>query len=210
MDVTIRPLGERALLCEVGSLQQVAALHALMEQADLPGVTELVPAARTLMLRVEKRAVLQGLGVHITNLASRLDETAELGQNAGEEVEIKVRYDGEDLDDVAKHTGLSTREVIAAHTETSWTVGFFGFAPGFAYLVGGDSRLVVPRRDEPRTKVPPGAVALAGEFSAVYPRTSPGGWQLIGSTADQMWDTDREPPALLSPGATVRFVKARR
>ncbi|MBW8172937.1 allophanate hydrolase subunit 1 [Ornithinimicrobium sp. Arc0846-15] len=210
MDVTIRPLGERALLCEVDSLQQVAALHALMEQADLPGVSELVPAARTLMLRVSKPAVLQGLGVHITNLASHLDETAELGQEAGEQVEVKVRYDGEDLDDVAKHTGLSTREVIAAHTETTWTVGFFGFAPGFAYLVGGDSRLVVPRRDEPRTKVPPGAVALAGEFSAVYPRTSPGGWQLIGTTNETMWDTDREAPALLSPGATVRFVKARR
>jgi KipI family sensor histidine kinase inhibitor len=97
--------------------------------------------------------------------------------------------------------------VIAAHTGTPWRVGFGGFAPGFAYLVGGDPRLVVPRRDSPRTKVPAGAVALAGEFSAVYPRESPGGWQLIGTTELVMWDIERESPALMTPGATVRFME---
>ena len=99
-------------------------------------------------------------------------------------------------------------QVVAAHTGTPWRVGFGGFAPGFAYLVGGDSRLEVPRRAEPRTKVPAGSVGLAGEFSGVYPRESPGGWQLIGRTSQSqaaLWDVDREQPALLTPGMWVQF-----
>ena len=95
--------------------------------------------------------------------------------------------------------------MVAAHTGTPWRVGFGGFAPGFAYLVGGDSRLEVPRRAEPRTKVPVGSVGLAGEFSGVYPRESPGGWQLIGRTSAELWDIDRESPALLMPGMWVQF-----
>ncbi len=89
-------------------------------------------------------------------------------------------YDGADLDEVARLTGMTPDQVVAAHTGTLWRVGFGGFAPGFAYLVGGDERLNVPRQSEPRTRVPAGSVALAGEFSGVYPRESPGGWQLIG------------------------------
>ena len=119
---------------------------------------------------------------------------------ASHEVEIPVRYDGPDLDDVAGLTGLSRAEVVAAHTGTPWRVAFGGFAPGFAYLVGGDPRLRVPRRDRPRPRCPPGAVGLAGEFSGVYPRSSPGGWQLIGTTDAVLWDVDRDPPALLAPG----------
>jgi KipI family sensor histidine kinase inhibitor len=103
---------------------------------------------------------------------------------------------------------LEQDEVVAAHTGTAWRVAFGGFAPGFAYLVGGDPRLRVPRRGRPRTKVPAGAVGLAAEFSGVYPRESPGGWQLIGHTEVAMWDVDRDPPALLHAGATVRFVRA--
>ena len=122
------------------------------------------------------------------------------------EVEIAVRYDGPDLDDVAALTGLSRAEVVAAHTGSPWRVAFGGFAPGFAYLVGGDPRLRVPRRDRPRPSVPAGAVGLAGEFSGVYPRSSPGGWQLLGTTSAVLFDVDRDPPALLHPGTTVRFV----
>jgi KipI family sensor histidine kinase inhibitor len=125
-------------------------------------------------------------------------------------VEIPVTYDGPDLDDVAVLTGLTRDGVVAAHTGTDWRVGFGGFAPGFAYLVGGDPRLRVPRRSEPRTRVPAGAVGLAGEFSGIYPRESPGGWQLLGTTDVVLWDADREPPALLVPGTIVRFVEARR
>ena len=113
---------------------------------------------------------------------------------------IDVVYDGPDLAEVASLTGLSTAQVIHAHTATVWRVGFCGFAPGFAYLVDGDPRLRVPRRSEPRTSVPAGSVALAGEFSAIYPRQSPGGWQLIGHTEAVLWDLDRPNPALLTPG----------
>src|SRR5699024_2039294 len=120
-------------------------------------------------------------------------------------VTVAVAYDGPDLDDVATATGLAPEEVIAAHTGTEWTVAFTGFAPGFGYLVGGDRRLNVPRRDAPRTAVPAGSVGLAGSFSGVYPRPSPGGWQLIGRTDARLWQPDRDPPALLRPGMTVRF-----
>ena len=119
---------------------------------------------------------------------------------------IDVVYDGADLDEVARLTGLDRRRGDRrAHRHAPWRVGFGGFAPGFAYLVGGDERLNVPRRAEPRTKVPAGSVGLAGEFSGVYPRESPGGWQLIGHTDAALWDVDRDPPALLTPGMWVQF-----
>ncbi len=95
--------------------------------------------------------------------------------------------------------------MIAAHTGTEWKVGFTGFAPGFAYLIGGDPRLVVPRRAEPRPRVTAGSVALAGPYSGVYPTESPGGWQLIGHTDLPLWDLQRDPPAVLRPGMRVRF-----
>ena len=103
---------------------------------------------------------------------------------------------------------MGAADVVAAHTGTTWQVGFAGFAPGFAYLVGGDSRLAVPRRREPRPRVPAGSVALAGEFSGIYPRESPGGWQLIGRTEVVLWDISRPQPALLIPGMSVRFRRA--
>ena len=126
----------------------------------------------------------------------------------GAVVEVAVHYDGPDLAEVADLTGLTPAEVVDAHTGTPWTVAFGGFAPGFGYLVGGDPRLRVPRREVSRPSVPAGSVGLAGEFSGVYPRPSPGGWQLIGSTDAVLWDVERDPPALLAPGTTVRFVDA--
>jgi biotin-dependent carboxylase-like uncharacterized protein len=120
-------------------------------------------------------------------------------------VTIPVRYDGADLADVAKATGLSEDEVVSVHTGPNYTVAFTGFAPGFGYLTGLDERLRLPRRDTPRTRVPAGAVAVAGEFTGVYPRPSPGGWHLLGSTTAPLWDPSREAPALLRPGMTVRF-----
>ncbi len=121
---------------------------------------------------------------------------------------INVVYGGPDLAAVASSTGLTPTQVVAAHTGTLWRVGFSGFAPGFAYLVDGDSRLQVPRRPEPRTSVPAGSVALAGEFSAIYPRQSPGGWQLIGHTDAVLWDIERPNPALLTRGMWVQFQAA--
>ena len=109
---------------------------------------------------------------------------------------------------MARRTGLSEDAVVTAHSSRPWTASFGGFAPGFAYLTGGDPRLEVPRRDSPRTAVPAGSVALAGAFSAVYPRESPGGWQLIGRTGLRLWDARRTEPALLAPGMRVQFVDA--
>jgi KipI family sensor histidine kinase inhibitor len=121
-------------------------------------------------------------------------------------VEIPVLYDGPDLDEVAALTGLSRDEVIALHAGATYTVAFLGFAPGFAYLVGLDPRLEVSRRAEPRVRVPAGAVAIAGPYSGVYPRESPGGWRLLGSADVAMFDPGRTPPALLAPGDRVRFI----
>ena len=109
---------------------------------------------------------------------------------------------------MAALTGLTGAEVVRRHAGREWTVAFCGFAPGFAYLTGGDPALRVPRRDTPRTAVPAGSVGLADGFSGAYPRRMPGGWQLIGRTDAVLWDLDRQPPALLPPGTRVRFVPA--
>ena len=197
------PCGDAAVLCEVDSLSAVLALAAVVRAADLPGVLDVVPAARTVLLLTAPGTDLPALRRAVGDLP--VDPSAAAPD--GEIVEIPVVYDGPDLDEVGRLTGLGAEGVVQAHTATPWRVGFGGFAPGFAYLAGGDERLHVPRRDEPRTAVPAGSVGLAGEFSGVYPRSSPGGWQLIGSTTVRLWDARRTPAALLRPGAEVRFVR---
>lgn len=129
-------------------------------------------------------------------------------QAAGELVEIAVRYDGPDLAEVAAVWGCAADEVAQRHCATEWEAAFGGFAPGFAYLrpVAGAALAQVPRRAEPRPRVAPGSVALAGHWSAVYPTASPGGWQLIGSTEVVLWDLTRPNPSLLPPGTRIRFV----
>lgn len=219
--VEVLPVGDEGLLLEVADLDAVLALDGALRAAVAVGgahwreVTDVVPAARTVLLLTRDRTDLAALRAAVLALADSVRvERGSAGGSGPEtapnshEVEIPVRYDGPDLDDVARLTGLTTTEVVEAHTGTSWRVAFGGFAPGFAYLVGGDPRLRVPRRDRPRPSVPAGAVGLAGEFSGVYPRSSPGGWQLLGSTEAVLWDVDRDPPALLGPGTTVRFVDA--
>ncbi|GAB3580531.1 hypothetical protein GCM10027579_07350 [Calidifontibacter terrae] len=114
-------------------------------------------------------------------------------------------YDGADLDEVATLLGITSQEVIARHTGQVWTVEFAGFAPGFGYLIGSEGNLVVPRRATPRTRIPAGAVGLADQFSGVYPKASPGGWQLLGRTDLAMWDVERDEPALLTPGRRIHF-----
>jgi KipI family sensor histidine kinase inhibitor len=198
----VRRYGDGALLVEADGLEEVVALYDALTAGPLPGVSDVLPAARTLLVRFEPPADAEEIARTI--LATR--STAARRSGAGE-VEIPVVYDGADLADVAELTGLSEREVVAAHTGTPWTVAFCGFAPGFGYLVGGDPRLAVPRRAESRVRVPAGSVALAAEFSAVYPRESPGGWQLIGRTDLPVWDLSADPPALLRPGARVRFTE---
>ena len=192
---------DTGVLVEVADLAQVIALGAALKADPLPGVTDVVPAARTVLLRLDPGADPFAIAAAVIEIPLAV----EVGQSAGETITIPVHYDGEDLDDIAELTGLSPREVVRAHTEATWTVAFCGFAPGFGYMVGDDPRLKVPRRGEARTRVPKGSVALAGEFTGVYPRVSPGGWQLLGRTDAVTWDLERDPPGILRPGVRVRF-----
>jgi KipI family sensor histidine kinase inhibitor len=204
----VLPCGDTALLFELDELAEVVALSAAVRDAKLPEIDDVVAGARTVLVVAAPGTDLGALRRAVCDLP--LDASAATAVDGSDAVEIPVVYDGPDLDEVAALTGLDVDEVVAAHTGTPWRVAFAGFAPGFAYLVGGDPRLRVPRRDEPRTTVPAGSVGLAGEFSGVYPRPSPGGWQLLGRTDATLWDIDRDPPALLRPGGLVRFVRADR
>lgn len=199
MNTNVLPCGDAGLLIEVDGLPEVLALADAVRGAPPAGVLDIVPAARTLLLTLEPGTDLA------TVRKAVLDLPVDVGAAAAdrETVEIEVVYDGPDLDEVGQLTGLGRDGVVAAHTGTPWRVAFGGFAPGFAYLAGGDPRLDVARRAEPRTSVPAGSVGLAGEFSGVYPRSSPGGWQLIGRTDAVLWDI--EGGALLRPGSSVRF-----
>ncbi|MGW1373668.1 5-oxoprolinase subunit PxpB [Streptomyces sp. NPDC002446] len=197
------PVGEHGLLIELDSAEEVEALHAeLLRRADdgtLPQVTEIVPAARTVFLDglADPRGLLAELAAW--NVPAR---------TAGDRptVEIPVRYDGPDLAEVAALWDTTPEGVARLHSGTEFHVAFCGFAPGFGYLTGLPEPLHVPRRDTPRTKVPVGSVALAGPYTGVYPRSSPGGWQLIGTAEAVLWDPHREPAALLTPGTRVCFV----
>jgi KipI family sensor histidine kinase inhibitor len=199
------PYGDAGLLLEVADTAEVVVLADACRAADLPGVLDVVPAARTVLLVLEPGTELASVRQAVEKLEVRAGEDAPAPAGS---IEIPVVYDGPDLAEVARLTGLSEADVVAAHTGQAWRVAFGGFAPGFAYLTGGDPRLAVARRDEARTAVPAGSVGLAGEFSGIYPRSSPGGWQLIGRTDAVLWDLDRDPPALLAPGAEVRFTVA--
>jgi KipI family sensor histidine kinase inhibitor len=195
--------GADAVLLECADLAEVRALRPAVEQ-EFDQVWEIVPGARTLLLRLQ--APLTSAERQRLLTLAPVDEPAA----DHEVVSIQVDYSGADLAEVAERTGLTPNEVVAAHTAQVWTVAFCGFAPGFGYLVGEDDRLRVPRRDQPRTSVPAGAVGLADAFSGIYPRPGPGGWQLIGRTDATLWDLDRDPPALLRPGVRVRFAATAR
>ncbi|MFD4469119.1 allophanate hydrolase subunit 1 [Rhodococcus sp. NPDC058505] len=198
----ILDVGDSAMLAEFDSLDAVLAAFRALDGTRPVGVDEVVPAARTILVRFDRTVVDRATVLGWLRDTPPLPD-ADTGRR--DTVRVGVRYDGPDLDEVAALTGLGVDGVVAAHTAATWTVAFAGFAPGFGYLVGGPASLHVPRRGTPRTAVPAGAVGLAGEFSGVYPRSSPGGWQLIGTTDARLWDADRDPPALLRPGATVRF-----
>ena len=196
------PAGRSAVLVEVDDLDTVIALHAALRRDPPAGVIDMVPAARTLLLVHDGSTSMSRLADQLRNQPLQVAEA-----HRAEPVEIRVDYDGPDLAEVASQTGLTEDDVVRRHAAADYVVAFIGFAPGFAYLVGGDPALRVPRRDTPRTKVPAGSVALADEFTGAYPREMPGGWQLIGRTDAVLWDLDRDPPALLAPGSRVRFVE---
>lgn len=200
MSVRVLPYGERAVLLELASIDEVLGAYAAVREAPPAGLEDVVPAALTLLLSFADPAALAAALPALRQL-----DTSPRPREVGELVCIDVVYDGADLKDVAELTGLSTDEVVDRHSSVQYTVAFNGFSPGFAYLIGLDERLRVPRRPSPRTAVPAGAVAMTGGFTAVYPRRSPGGWQLLGHTDEPMWDDAREVPALLRPGMRVRF-----
>ncbi len=201
------PVGEHALLIEAGTAEEAAALHAelLRRRAaeELPALREIVPAARTVLL--DGLADPRALAAQVTGW-----QVPPLAASAGPEVTVPVRYDGPDLAEVAALWGVPVAEIPRLVGGISFRVAFCGFAPGFGYLTGLPERFHVPRRATPRTAVPAGSLALAGEYAGVYPRSSPGGWQLIGSTDVVLWDASREPAALLSPGTRVRFTELTR
>ncbi|MEU0405250.1 allophanate hydrolase subunit 1 [Streptomyces sp. NPDC006197] len=194
--------GDRALLVELEGGDATEAFHAELlrrrSAGALPAVREIVPAARTVLLDGVDDP--ERLAAELTGW-----EPAPLHARVGEAVEVPVRYDGPDLPEVAALWGVSVEAAVRIHTAAEFRVAFCGFAPGFGYLTGLGERYEVPRRATPRTAVPAGSVALAGPYTGVYPRSSPGGWQLIGTTDVVLWDSGRDPAALLAPGTRVRF-----
>jgi KipI family sensor histidine kinase inhibitor len=205
MPMRFLPVNLNAVLVELDDLTQTLALLASLRADPIAGIEELVPAARTLLVSFRPAAI--AADELVRRIGQRSLDARET--RIDKRIEIPVRYDGEDLAEVAGLLGITPDEVVRRHTGSDYTVAFTGFAPGFAYLSGGHPSLNVPRRKVPRTRIPAGAVGLAGSFSGVYPQASPGGWQIIGITDAPMWDLSRAAPALpalLQPGDTVRFV----
>ena len=199
MPSRLLPYGERAVLVEASDPTDV--LNLLAAAARVSGVVEAVPAARTVLVRFDPLVTTaEAVGRALESAARAPDPDP-----APDPVFLVVEYDGPDLDGVAGELGISPAELVRRHAAGDYTVAFCGFAPGFAYLTGLDPALHVGRLAEPRTSVPPGSVGVAGEFTGVYPRSSPGGWRLLGRTDAALWDTARTPPALLTPGTPVRF-----
>jgi KipI family sensor histidine kinase inhibitor len=196
----IRPMGDSALVCEVEDLATVHRLRAAIRAAAFDDVVDVVPGWRTVLVTATEPAAVSQLARALPTLALPPSEHA-----GGREHVIPVEYDGPDLDDVARHTGLTVDDVVRRHARATYTVAFLGFQPGFPYLAGLDRALTTPRKATPRTDVPAGAVGIAGDVTGIYPQSSPGGWQIIGSTRASLFDSTREQPALLAPGDTVRF-----
>lgn len=203
----IKACGEQAVLVEMSSLNEVLALHRTVTSWQLEGIVDLVPAATTLLIMIDTaqltpKDVASRLATYDPNDAQSAERTSP------HTVIVPVRYDGPDLAPLSEKLGWSPEELVKRHTHTQWTAAFGGFAPGFMYLVPADPFPSVPRLDSPRPAIPAGSVGLAGEFSGIYPQNSPGGWQLIGSTKEVLWDpTNDERPALIMPGDIVRFVE---
>jgi KipI family sensor histidine kinase inhibitor len=196
-----RRYGEDAVLLECDSLAEMSAARATVTAAELAGIVELVPGARSLLIAVHP-------GSNALDEVRALLDSADLKhppETRPHEIVLDVRYDGEDLELVARDAGVGIDEVIALHTGAQYTVAFTGFAPGFGYLTGLPEPLKQSRLDTPRTRVPAGSVAVAGEFTGVYPRSSPGGWRLLGRTDAVLFDPRAERPSLFAPGDKVRF-----
>lgn len=200
--------GEQALLIELDSGAQVASVSTALEKLHHPGFVDVVPAASTVLVTLDTHT----LSIEAAYaMIEELDVDAAESASAGRTVEIPVHYDGADLEELAASNNVRVAELIEWHTSTQWRASFGGFAPGFMYLspVNAEDAIDIARRSSPRTEIPAGSVALAGTFSAVYPKSSPGGWQLLGTTTARMWDLTRTQPSLITPGDRVRFRQVR-
>lgn len=203
--------GAAAVLVELRDLAAVRraddALRAARAAGGWDEVEDQVPAAESVLLRVRPGTDLRAFGGRVRRVLTSPDEQAgdRAPVTAPGLVVLPVTYDGPDLHEVADVTGLSVQDVVARHLAPTYAVAFGGFMPGFAYLVGLDPALVVPRRSTPRERVPAGSVAVADRFTAVYPAATPGGWRLLGTCAMTLFDVSRADPALLTPGTRVRF-----
>jgi len=195
--VQSRPVGHHALLVEVEDADAALSLATWAREATVDAV-EVVPAAASVLF--DGVADVPALERALAGWSPAA------GVPAGELVELGVRYDGPDLAAVAERWGVDVDAAVERHTSIEYVAEFCGFAPGFTYLRGLPEELAVPRLDSPRSRVPAGSVGLAGGWCGVYPRSSPGGWRILGTTDAVLWDQDRDPPALLPPGTRVRFV----
>ncbi len=193
------PCGPGAILAEYDSLVEVMAVDSALRESDLAGIDDVIPAARTVLVTYRN--------VDRVSLERLLVPGATAARAHGPLVEIPVVYDGIDLEEVALATGLSEEQVIERHSATEYSAAFLGFTPGWAYLVGLPAELHLPRRSTPRTAITAGSVAIANEFTGVYPTASPGGWHLLGHTTTAMFDVERDKPALVMAGDRVRFVR---
>lgn len=191
-----------SFLIELSSLEQTLALYRTLLRADLAAIQSLVPAAQTILVSFDPYQLQQQ---QLIQQISALDLDQDQQQQHQTRV-IPIRYDGEDLAQVAELQGLSVQELIRRHHHSVWQVAFIGFAPGFAYMRSPDQPFgEIPRLAVPRKRIPAGALGLAGQYSGIYPKDSPGGWQWIGNSTEKMWDLSRANPALLLPGMTVQF-----
>lgn len=202
------PIGPRTLLVELDDLDQTLALFDALESDPVTGISEIIPAARSLMIRTQPGVLADAALAGAVAARQPAPGTPPMTRAAAT-VELPMIYEGEDLSEIAGLMDMTVAEVIETHQAVIWQVAFCGFAPGFAYMTGDDPRFDLPRRTSPRTRIPAGSVALAGRFCGVYPQATPGGWQLLGRTEVPMWDLDRDPPALLRPGVRCRFVTRR-
>jgi KipI family sensor histidine kinase inhibitor len=196
----VRRVGDRATLLEfAGNAAVHAAAHAAREQFGQQ-LEDVVPGHTTLLLVWKDGRIVSALEAldHVSKA-----ETTETGPT----VTIPVKYDGADLDAVAAKLGVSPEAVVELHSEAEYTVAFMGFSPGFPYLIAAEPSplLELPRLATPRTEVPSGSVAAAAGYCGIYPRSSPGGWNLLGRTEVVLFDAGRAQPALLEPGMRVRF-----
>ncbi|MBO0984956.1 allophanate hydrolase subunit 1 [Rathayibacter sp. SD072] len=205
MEARLLPSGDRAVLVELEGLDEALALASALERSRPTGVVDLVPATRTVLVVLDPDVLTPAEASRWVRATAAVTSTGTAAAAAGRVHTLDVRYDGTDLGSTAAILGWSAAELVERHTTTVWRAAFGGFAPGFAYLVPLGEWPEVPRRAEPRTAVPTGSVAVAGRYSGVYPRSSPGGWQLLGSTAAALWDVERSPAALLAPGDEIRF-----